>query len=140
MKATATHLSNGTTEIRFPYRAWAVQQLKAAVPASCRSYDPDEKAWYVVHEWEFAAIEVLEFAFGEVTVEYAAGSRSGPTPIRTSDADYRALHLLPSAPAELVQAAYRCLARVNHPDKGGSNEVMKQVNLAFEALRKVGAA
>jgi hypothetical protein len=47
---------------------------------------------------------------------------------------FAALHLLPSAPAALVRAAYKCLAAIHHPDKGGDEGVMKHVNAAYKQL------
>jgi DnaJ-class molecular chaperone len=48
---------------------------------------------------------------------------------------YKTLHLLPSAPPELVRAAFKCLAAIFHPDKpGGDEERMKAINRAYEKL------
>jgi curved DNA-binding protein CbpA len=44
------------------------------------------------------------------------------------------LHLLPDAPPELIKAAYRELAKLNHPDKGGNEEAMKLLNEAYAKL------
>ncbi|MGI8475399.1 MAG: hypothetical protein ACR2OO_03380 [Thermomicrobiales bacterium] len=136
-----THLGNGMVELEFRYNAAAIARLKELIPSACRSYDRDSKTWMVSVGMAGLAIEILEFTFGEVTVEHAAGSRPGPTPIRTSDADYRALHLLSSAPGYVIEAAYRAMAKANHPDVGGNVEVMTKINLAFEQLqRRAGAA
>jgi curved DNA-binding protein CbpA len=45
--------------------------------------------------------------------------------------------LLPSAPPEVVRAAYKALAMKHHPDKGGSTELMQAINQAYERLRFV---
>ena len=47
-------------------------------------------------------------------------------------------YLLPSAPPELVAAAYRTLSRLCHPDRGGSHERMVGLNAAVERLRDRG--
>jgi curved DNA-binding protein CbpA len=47
---------------------------------------------------------------------------------------YVTLHLLPSAPPEVVKAAYKALAVLNHPDKGGETEVMQRINDAYRRL------
>jgi DnaJ-class molecular chaperone len=47
-----------------------------------------------------------------------------------------ALHLKPTAPPELVQAAYKCLARIHHPDHGGDNESMRRLNAAYDRVRQ----
>ena len=47
---------------------------------------------------------------------------------------YRILELgFPSTPAE-IQSAYRRLAKKHHPDKGGSEEHMKELNEAYSTL------
>lgn len=48
---------------------------------------------------------------------------------------YGVLHLLPSAPPELVTVAYRTLAQLHHPDRGGDAAVMVRLNQAVAILR-----
>jgi len=50
---------------------------------------------------------------------------------------FATLHLLPSAPPEVVQAAHRALVKTNHPDVGGSHAVMVSLNKAVDAIREV---
>jgi DnaJ-class molecular chaperone len=53
------------------------------------------------------------------------------------DGAYSLLHLLPSAPAELVEKAYKVLARIYHPDlEGGDEEKMKELNQAYDKLKR----
>ena len=47
---------------------------------------------------------------------------------------YRVLQVDPAADLEVIQAAYRVLARRHHPDHSGSDEAMKQLNAAWEVL------
>lgn len=47
---------------------------------------------------------------------------------------YRTLQVDPSADVEVIQAAYRVLARRFHPDLAGDDEVMKRLNAAWEVL------
>jgi len=47
---------------------------------------------------------------------------------------YRLLQVDPAADLEVIQAAYRVLARRYHPDLSGSDEVMKRLNAAWEVL------
>ena len=51
--------------------------------------------------------------------------------------DLAALHLLPTAPLEVVRAVYRALSLLHHPDLGGDEARMKEVNNAYERLQKV---
>ena len=47
---------------------------------------------------------------------------------------YRTLQVDPSADVEVIQAAYRVLARRFHPDLAGDDAVMKRLNAAWEVL------
>jgi len=55
--------------------------------------------------------------------------------MESSPADlYRTLQVDPSADVEVIQAAYRVLARRFHPDLAGDDVVMKRLNAAYEVL------
>lgn len=57
------------------------------------------------------------------------------SPFAPSKVDaYTALFLLPDAPAPLVKAAYRELAKLHHPDAGGTTEGMQKINEAYRQL------
>jgi curved DNA-binding protein CbpA len=47
---------------------------------------------------------------------------------------YRVLQVDPSADVDVIQAAYRVLARKFHPDLAGDDAVMKRLNAAWEIL------
>jgi curved DNA-binding protein CbpA len=51
---------------------------------------------------------------------------------------YRMLQVIPDAEPEVIQAAYRALARKHHPDVGGSEMQMAMLNAAWETLRDQG--
>jgi curved DNA-binding protein CbpA len=53
--------------------------------------------------------------------------------LETTD-HYRLLQVDPAADLEVIQAAYRVLARRYHPDHSGSDEMMKRLNAAWEVL------
>src|SRR5665811_1448586 len=48
---------------------------------------------------------------------------------------YRVLQVDPAADPDVIQAAYRVLARKHHPDHTGDEEGMKTLNAAWEVLR-----
>jgi len=141
--ARAQYLPGGYLKVTFKYRAEVVQAIKDFIPAPGREYLPGERAWLISPGWVPSALDTLRWYFDEVQlIEYEADSyrRSEPTPIRKSDPDYAALFLLPGAPAELVRAAYRTLAKAHHPDRGGTTAQMQAVNAAYEALKNRGVA
>ena len=48
---------------------------------------------------------------------------------------YRILRVSQAADADTIRAAYRTLARTNHPDVGGSTRAMARLNEAWRTLR-----
>ncbi len=129
------HPDGSAADVTFPYSAFVVGELKRAVPAPLRTYDPDTKTWTVAGRYVSAVYHVLAQVFGEVDVE---GSRSGAADRGrpSSDDPWATLHLRPTAPPELVTAAHRCLAKLNHPDAGGSTATMQAINSAVESIRE----
>lgn len=49
---------------------------------------------------------------------------------------YEVLGIYPGSPLMVAEAAYKAAALKAHPDRGGSQEQMAQLNKAIEALRK----
>lgn len=47
---------------------------------------------------------------------------------------YELLQVSPNATTEVIEVAYRRLARIHHPDIGGDPEVMKRINEAYRIL------
>ena len=128
------HSDGSAADVTFPFDAFVVAELKRVVPAWLRSYDPDLKTWMVDGRYVHLVYHVLAQVFGDVDVE---GSRAG-TADRGGDPREAALivlHLRPTAPPELVDAAYKCLARLHHPDRGGSTLTMQAINAAAEQIR-----
>jgi len=128
------YADGSAADVTFPFDALVVAEIKRVVPAWLRSYDPDSKTWTVAGRYVHLVYHVLAQVFGDVDVE---GSRTGPAD-RGGDPREAALvvlHLRPTAPPELVDAAYKCLARLHHPDRGGSTITMQAINAAAEQIR-----
>ena len=53
------------------------------------------------------------------------------------DDPYARLYVRDDAPLNVVKAAYRALSKECHPDVGGSPEAFKQINEAYEKIRKM---
>jgi hypothetical protein len=106
---------------KFGYDAELVAALKNAVPGRHRRWDGERKAWlFNLRGWPSAERVFQEYGLLE----------GGHTP----PAAWDVLHLKPTAPPELVTAAYRTLAKKCHPDTGGSNERMRELNKAYAEL------
>jgi len=125
---------DGAVTLTFPFDGWLVDALKAEIPGHARTYAPDTRAWTIAPAYAGIAIRLMYQAFTDVEVIDAA---AGPGFDRGGDPREAALvvlHLRPSAPPELVDAAYRTLARLNHPDRGGDHDAMLALNQAYDAI------
>ncbi|MDP9357642.1 MAG: J domain-containing protein [Chloroflexota bacterium] len=135
----ATYQPNNTLRLQFPYHRGLVEALKIHIPPHGREYDPLTKAWTVALAWAGVAIQLLRGVYPDAAVIGEPGA--SPAPIRSTDPAYATLHLLPTAPPSVIEAAYRALARDLHPDRlptperATAHEAMVRVNLAYEALR-----
>ncbi len=132
MTRTADGLSYRVT---FPFDRLVVDAIKADVPAHSRTYDPDEKAWYIAVAYQRIIRQLLEAVFIEVEMDSERTTYTPPSD-RAPRTEYTVLHLLPSAPPELVESAYKCLSRIHHPDRGGAGEKMQELNSAVETIRR----
>lgn len=84
----------------------------------------------------YLAIEAMRMnekrGIGEI-LESAYKQLSGAVSERTP---YEVLGVPEGLPITVYEAMYKDLAKKNHPDAGGSDEDMKQLNKAIEAIRK----
>jgi hypothetical protein len=121
-----------------------------------RWFDGGQRAWRVdgsVHElraWAlrwFSAREVhVEDDYGGYGYGYGSSRRDYQQRRQQQahhadqgesrlDQAYRALHLQPTAPDELVTSAHRVLSKIHHPDRGGSHAEMVAINAAVDEIR-----
>lgn len=49
---------------------------------------------------------------------------------------YATLHLLPGAPAAVVDAVHKALVKLHHPDRGGDMATMQAINAAVDHVRR----
>jgi CRISPR/Cas system endoribonuclease Cas6 (RAMP superfamily) len=116
----------------------AIESLKSFFPAYLREYDPQTRRWIISHDADlYSWLEAAEINFdaevswGNERKQPFAHKQGAPT----TDELFAALHLLPSAPPEVIKAAYRALSMLHHPDLGGNEFEMKKLNLVYEKLR-----
>ncbi len=124
----------GEAILTFPFNRGLVEALKREIPAYARSYEPATKAWTVNQPYIATAGALVEATFADVEVIDHSPNFSRPAP-PTPRTEYHVLHLQPTAPPALVEAAFKCLSKLHHPDAGGSVETMQQINEAISAIR-----
>jgi len=115
-----------------------IEELKSRIPARERSYSPSTKEWLI----DARSRDALETWLDDARALFGAQVEWQPTKHEHTRAKPRnetnahaVLHLLPSAPPEVVRAAYKALAMKHHPDHGGDTEAMQRLNEAYERLR-----
>lgn len=143
-----------------PYVAEFVTDLKAEIPYYAKDFDRDSKHWLVDGEYEEALAEVASRYFETAVVipeaealwreRAARASAPPPKPQPPHDTDECArrvrirwqeeaeLYLLPGAPLAVIEAAFRAVAKLVHPDLVGpsGHARMVAVNRAYEALKQ----
>lgn len=121
--------------------------FRAYVHKDYRSFNGYEKRWEVdasaiaqLTRW----VRHVEHRYGAVVV---VETDPGPEPQRdrrqrqpSLKKSFAVLHLLPSAPPQVVKAAFKALSTIHHPDAGGSHAEMVALNLAYAAISKEVAA
>ena len=121
-----------------------IDTLKSAIAPDMRSYNPATREWFVDEDATGRMRRWLEYCRANLyaEVEWLDGEAyanpeaewTPPKPKPKAGDPYQTLHLLPSAPPEVVKAAYKALATLHHPDKGGETEVMQRINDAYGRL------
>lgn len=130
----------------------ALSWLRYNVPSDYRYY---EDSYWFVHSKHL--LEIVELAYKQTgRVDYSSlddyiqmdiaqakqGWKVNPpkSAVVKSSQDlssaYSTLHLLPSASFSIVHSVWRCLAKENHPDRGGDAELFRKYSEAFEQIKK----
>jgi hypothetical protein len=99
-----------------------------AFDAGARTWVVDEKCGKEIDLWLKRVIEDIN-----PTVEFfCARNEAIDAVIQES---YRTLHVLPSAPWQVVRDAYLSLVRLCHEPGGDTVEQLERINKAYETLR-----
>jgi hypothetical protein len=129
-------------DIYSPYDPARVEVIRQI---SYRKWVADRKCWRIPSVSLGAAIKLLNEFGDSVTVHYlcgttqehAPGSRQEKTQSKTQSASNKgwAMELLSACSPQLADNVYRQLSRALHPDVGGDEVLMKELNMARDALK-----
>jgi len=98
-------------------------------------YLPEQKAWSLPREHMRGLEAWLALWFDQEAVAWERPARrQAPAQALALASSYQVLYLVEGAPAELVEAARRVLAKRYHPDAGGDEETMRAINAAADLL------
>lgn len=136
MNPRAVYHENGDLYLLTPFRRRYVEALKHAIPSECREYDPEARCWIVWGGCQSLALQLFERSFPEGHIERPS-TASPTTSALTSP--WRMLYVNEDAPRVVVDAAFKALAKANHPDRGGDVVAMQALNAAYAELTSGGA-
>lgn len=135
MFAEIVRTQNGDIIVKIPYVSRFVEELKASIPRRYRSWDAGEKAWFIDRNFADEIFDLVDVYFPDVeTIDIARTKLASIPP-----AWARTLYIQPDAPLEVINAAYRALSMKYHPDRGGKEHLMKQLNNAIKIARQTSS-
>lgn len=148
--ASILRRGDGAVRLTFPYTQRLVSELKNGVPARHRTYNPDDKSWIVYQPFVQFSSDLVRSYYPNVSItdrefrdhprrqqrDYRRSETFFTPPPPKADDAWMVMHLQPTAPKELIEAAYKVLARLNHPDAGGTHEAMIRLNEARDTLNQ----
>jgi hypothetical protein len=77
------------------------------------------------------------FGSGQWEQRASSGSSSAGASSARPSTDHAVLFVTSDAPKQVIEAAYKALARLYHPDvPGGDNAKMERLNVAYERIKK----
>lgn len=118
-----------------------IESLKSSINYRKRKWDPTGKRW-LFHDDALEDV-MVELASHKIDFDFdmkeerrnQSASERPSTALMTRQQAAAELYLLPDAPADVVTAVFRVLAKQYHPDTGGTTEKMQRLNAAMEVLR-----
>jgi hypothetical protein len=120
-------------QVVFPYDPPTKDDLLTTLPKFARWWDPGAHCWWVLDAHEKMAIAVLKNRGYQVLVKNL--SETQLVLERSTEGFGNVFEaLLQEVPVELRLTVYRHLSLALHPDRGGSTELMKQLNTAWDGL------
>jgi len=134
--------------------------LKKEIPKGERRWDAADRCWRVslrhigtLHDllqhhyvgiplsFTERAASIINDLIHETDAANARTAASAGQDFHLTDEDsdidpYAILGVTEEAPSEVIKAAHKAQARMSHPDRGGSEIKMQEINRAFEIIKK----
>ena len=125
------------------YDPWMQQNLKAKLGLGNYKYDPKLKLWYVREPYKKSTVDLLEEHGYNVSFEakeQKKEQKSGPRNVSTEKRDNPWSIIFGRLPNtvqgnEMRIKIYREITKIIHPDKGGHEELMKELNEAWSKVK-----
>lgn len=142
MDGYRVHKADDGWLIETGFDAGYVDALKLELPRFARKWNEELRCWWIHPDFIGEAEAIARRYFSPAGTDdgpqpgHNGRGAASPSPPQAAQ-PWATLWLIPGAPAECVRACYRALARVHHPDAGGDEAAMKEINGAYTALLEV---
>lgn len=133
-KSATIWAEGGWAVIHTPFDRQFIDALKNAIPRDYRVWDQGGKVWKVDINYLEDLIAVAEIFFEVSLVQEEEPQARQLSPGSGQDSPYH--DLFQSLPTEALIRAYKAAIPHIHPDRGGSEEIMKKVNVAWDRIKK----
>jgi len=125
-------VKDGYIFVKTPYNPEFVQELKADIPSSMRTWMGVDKVWRIAAAYHEDLLSVVKKHYGEPTIleqetQVVVVGDTGNDPFGA---------MLRVAPDDVLKKVYRMIAAEIHPDKGGAPEAMIVLNTAWSEIKK----
>jgi len=113
-----------------PYSVDFTNTLKQSIPTKKRTWDGNDKAWYIVSDQLDKLCHILDMYYDEtILLDFPAQE--------VATDSWSKMFLTEGAPVEVIRAVYRVLAMKYHPDRnGGDGSKMAELNGVYKELMK----
>jgi hypothetical protein len=118
----------GWVDVHTPFNSDFVKKLKDNIQPSHRKWNPQQGVWHVNELFLDVVVELTKHYFDEVTTDLL---NEEPTQLPAN----MFLPVMQALPKDTVDKVYKALAVAIHPDHGGSNELMSQLNQAYQSVK-----
>ncbi len=122
----------GWFDIQTPYDEDFVSELKAMIQPASRRWDPTAKLWSVSEAYLEDVVNLLKVHYDEVVTNLGQAEPSQGDP----NLFKKVFETVKGLPNSNIDSLYKTLAQAVHPDHGGTNELMRQLNEAFQEVKK----
>lgn len=116
---------DGWLKVVTPYHPDFVDALKSSIQPPHRTWDPDAKCWYINEMFLEDITKLCQRYYNEVETNLAE-------PEASDNNTNSFVELFDILPEDLVDKVYYSLSLALHPDRGGSNELVSQLNKAYK--------
>ncbi len=126
-KANSYHQTNEERAVTLIYMHGSGREVRLVMDTQSRCQDNLRVLYLATEALRMNETRGIGDVIADAYLQLAAPSHVDP---------WEVLGVRPDAEIEIVHAAYRAKAKIAHPESGGTEEAMKEVNDAYDRIKK----